>query len=119
MTRGRAAGTAAPEDEFSVPVTIYLPKSTYRLFAGAAAERKLSVGQLVALVVIATHRKPPPKQKRPFTQADLDRIKALHAEGLSDLRIAATIGRAQSKVSDHRRKMGLPRNFEPGFRRSA
>ena len=55
-----------------------------------------------------SHERRGPGRPREFSRDDLRR---LHAQGLSDVRIAVELGASRSAVQDARRRLGLAANF--------
>lgn len=119
---GRAGGAPADaqvEDSPCILVRCDLRPSTYQALARFAKENGTTVGAVLSVladraVTGVPKRAPepaePPAPRRPPTRItdELDdRIRMLNASGLSDNKIAAQVGLAQTTVSKRRALMGL------------
>lgn len=106
---------------YTVPVPCEFTKGEYRALARIATNKGTQVHTLIeamvsralrTAVVPDTLRGPQVrKPKRQTTSVDIDRLKALHTEGLNDLEIAAAMGFSRQWVGQKRREeLKLPPN---------
>lgn len=126
---------APPVDLLDVPMngnTTWTPRQQNRLVElvrAGAADSQIAKGMRVNQSVVGYWRgkaglipnAAPPRAKkvtirgprtwRRWTDAERDRVRELHGQGLSDYAIAKEIGHTQPDVSRKRRAMGLPSNF--------
>lgn len=105
------------DDTPCVLVRADLRPSTYQVLTAAAKDRGMTVGDLLSrLADKATAKAPQPARKKyvrvtPELEA---RIRALHADGLTDSSIARRIGISQGSASRHARRLGLEPNGTGG-----
>jgi len=112
-TKHRGPITPAPvvDDSACVLIRVNLRPSTYRTFALHGRELGVEVGELLSRLADRAVRpidQPRARRRGASGEDAIDkRIRELNAQRLSDNRIAAMIGMAQSAISKRRRRLGL------------
>jgi hypothetical protein len=97
-----------------VPVKTWLKAATYRAYEHLARQRGTEVGVLLALQADKSLEvRHPVRRTRADSALRNDRIRELHASGLSDQQIGKVLGITGQAVSLRRRKLGLERNYPP------
>lgn len=100
-------------EQFSIPVTTWLKPATFLAFERIAEERGTSITVLISrLADLAL--KPKASQERLVGAAYKDKIRQLHAQGLSDDRIGKITGRTGAAIAYHRKRLGLSANHPFG-----
>ncbi len=93
---------------------------TYRRLAPMAQKLNVSIFELLAELArrqLADLTPPPPapevprRTRRPWADADVEQLRELHGQDLSDHAIARRIDRTPSTVSQKRRDLGLQSNY--------
>lgn len=115
-------------DNFLIPVTVMMPQSMLARIGAVARRHEAEVGPLIVELVrrqlvvgraastdpassVRTGGESRPSNWRRWDPALDDRIRELHANGLSDNRIGKELGWAPGTIATHRERLGLPRLF--------
>jgi len=118
MTRP-AQSMPDPDAPPSVLVKTFLRPYTYRQLTGHAAQRGLTLSELLSLLADASLRPvdglPARRRRNTRRVADYDaEIRAMNADGMNDSQIGRALGFTPTTIRSRRDAMGLPKRAAQG-----
>lgn len=115
-----------------IAIGVYVTRQEYRVLTQIANEKTTDptqpvqahhlIERLIRNALSGTVPQPPAKPKRAprvlktgryGQQIDMDELRRLHSEGMTDAAIADTMNAPRSTVGTYRRILGLPVNYTP------